>query len=85
MNPLFPWTRAAVAAAAVLLSGCVIVPPLLPRLANIGDDGGALAIIGAATAVTAVPAASFITRRLLSFDELVMRFLPPDCSCLPSL
>ena len=34
--------------AAIGVLALVIVPPLLPRLANIGDDGGALAIIGAA-------------------------------------
>ncbi|MFZ4111256.1 MAG: EscU/YscU/HrcU family type III secretion system export apparatus switch protein, partial [Polymorphobacter sp.] len=34
--------------AAIAALALVLVPPLLPRLANIGDDGGALAIIGAA-------------------------------------
>jgi flagellar biosynthetic protein FlhB len=36
--------------AAIAALALVIVPPLLPRLANIGDDAGGLAIIGAAIA-----------------------------------
>lgn len=34
--------------AAIGALALAIVPPLLPRLANIGDDGGALAVIGSA-------------------------------------
>ena len=34
--------------AAIGALALAIVPPLLPRLANIGDDGGALAVIGGA-------------------------------------
>ena len=72
--------------AAIAALALVIVPPLLPRLANIGDDGGGLAIIGAAivrlfgaaalllVAVAAIDGAtSFILRErklMMSRDEV---------------
>ena len=72
--------------AAIAALALAIVPPLLPRLANIGDDGGALAVIGAAivrlfgaaalllTAIAAVDGAiSFVLREkklMMTRDEV---------------
>ena len=56
LQRLFSATGAAGAVTAILKLAAIaalalaIVPPLLPRLANIGDDGGAFVVIGAAIA-----------------------------------